>query len=129
MKLFLPLALLLSLSTAAQENETSEPGKEQTVTSPKTYGYVGGTRLDSIDADYGQLMLGSLIGLQFDYGQPRSKRKELVLTDKEGRKLVFESGTMVTLLNFFSFNGWELAQPYNGTTASADSYLLKKKKA
>lgn len=53
----------------------------------------------------------------------------MILTDGEGKKLVFESGTVIMLLNFFSFNGWELAQPYNGTIPSADSYLLKKKKA
>jgi hypothetical protein len=52
----------------------------------KTYGYINGVRLDSIDAAYAQF--GKKMESEFfDYGQD-GKRKDMVITDKKGLPLI-----------------------------------------
>lgn len=70
----------------------------------KTYGYIVGIKLDSIEADYARFGWFRK-SLYFDYGQG-VRRKEMLITDKKGLLLIVP-GERVFLLNFFYFNGWE----------------------
>ncbi len=97
------------------------------VIDPKTYGYVNGIRLDSLDANYGEFSRYRGEGLYFDYGQIRGKRKEMVITDKKGKPLVFIPYTTATFLNFFYFNGWQLDNAQSVSDGSVSSLIMKKK--
>lgn len=89
------------------------------------YGYVNGLRLDSIDAQYGQLepRAGSIA---FDYGQ-LGGRKKMTVTDDKGAPLIFARTNITSLLNFFYFNGWELAQSYHDYYEKSEIFILKKR--
>ena len=84
----------------------SQTNNSLAVISPKTYGYIQGIRLDSLDAEYGQLrILGE--SFTFDIGE-FGTRKTRTVTDKNGLALVFPNNNFMFALNFFYFNGWEL---------------------
>lgn len=131
MKLALPTVLFFSISSFAQTAQTSYTSpitSRQVVNIAKTFGYVDGVRLDSIDARYAEFNWRLLqSGLTFDYGQSGAKRRKMVITDKDGRLLVFEPNNITMILNFFYFNGWELAHVYNATTGGVDTFILKRK--
>ncbi|MEO9147382.1 MAG: hypothetical protein ABI237_17670 [Ginsengibacter sp.] len=72
----------------------------------KTYGYINGIRLDSINSGYPSFGKRGQ-SLFFDYGQGASF-KEMLITDKSGLLLIFPTDRRRVLwLNFFYFNGWE----------------------
>lgn len=95
------------------------------VINPKTYGYVNGMRLDSIDAQYGQIET-RLETIAFDYGQ-LGGRKKMTVTDAKGDALIFTRTSMPFLLNFFYFNGWQLADTYHDSSEKFEVFILKKK--
>ena len=97
------------------------------VMNAKTYGYVNGIRLDSIDAAYGEFSRYSGEGLYFDYGQKRGKRKEMMITDNKGKRLVFIPYTNIIFLNFFYFNGWQPDKALGMGDGSVVSFILRKK--
>jgi hypothetical protein len=73
----------------------------------KTYGYINGVRLDSIDATYAQFGK-KMESVYLDYGQD-GKRKDMVITDKNGLPLIFPRyDYYIFKVNFFSYNGWDL---------------------
>ncbi len=72
----------------------------------KTYGYVNGVRLDSIDMEY--VNVGDPGGTSiFDYGQG-GRVKSMLITDKKGLVFSFPRNNYVLKLNFLYYNGWEL---------------------
>lgn len=71
----------------------------------KTYGYIHGVRLDSIDAGYASFGRRGQ-SLFFDYGQG-VKVKEMIITDKNGLLIMFPTYGPIFRMNFFYFNGWE----------------------
>jgi hypothetical protein len=84
MKIFLFLFFILqSVFAFSQNPEKSSP----VVINPHTYGYVNGIRLDSIDAEYGQVIT-RMQTIAFDYGQSGG-RKKLTVTDDKGTALHF----------------------------------------
>lgn len=128
--IFLSL-FLLSVKTHAQSNENSDQSvtrTQQEVNNVKTYGYVGGVRLDSIDANYAEFNIRWLSReVTFDYGQEREKKRDLLITDEKGNPLQFKSLNIAFLLNFFHFNKWQLAEAFSTTNSgSADTFVLKK---
>ena len=131
MRFILPALLFISFSAFSQKSQNSlasSSGEKQVVTSAKTYGYVGDIRLDSIDAVYAEFRWRSFRNtLTFDYGQSEEKQNKMTITDMEGRQLDFELATIAMVLNFFSFNGWELAHFYNATAGGVDTFILKRK--
>lgn len=78
------------------------------VLNPQTFGYVNGTRLDSLNAEYATFELGTE-KLFFDYGQPQTRKKTTV-TDEKGAPFLFVTQSIPFALNFLYFNGWELTQ-------------------
>jgi hypothetical protein len=127
MKLVLPAFLFFWLPTFAQTSQnTQEDAADFTVVmNPKTYGYVNGVRLDSLDAVYGEFSRYSVGRIYFDFGQVWNKRKEMTVTDKNGKPLVFLTSTNSIFLNFFYFNGWQLDKAISVTDGS--SLILKKR--
>lgn len=126
MKLLLPALFFFWFPTFAQtaENTSEDPVDFTVVINPKTYGYVNGIRLDSIDAVYGEFSRHSGDELCFDYGQKRNNRKEMIITDKKGKRLTFIPYTNSIFLNFFYFNGWQLDKVTSVSDGS--SFILKK---
>jgi hypothetical protein len=126
MKLVLPALMFFWLPTFAQTSQnTQEDAADFTVVmNPKTYGYVNGVRLDSLDAVYGEFSRYSVGRIYFDFGQVWNKRKEMTVTDKNGKPLVFLTSTNSIFLNFFYFNGWQLDKAISVTDGS--SLILKK---
>jgi len=100
--------ILLPVSAFSQNNNPTQ-GKE-VVIDFKTYGYIGGKRLDSVDARFAEFNWRNLGEVAFDYGQSYEKRKELLITDNKGAPLEFQSFHIAFLLNFFYFNGWQPAK-------------------
>jgi hypothetical protein len=95
------------------------------VITPKTFGYVNGMRLDSIDAAYGQIET-RWETIAFDYGQ-LGGRKKMTVTDDKGAALTFARTSLTFLLNFFYFNGWELSQSYHDSSEKSEVFILKKR--
>ena len=95
------------------------------VITPKTFGYVNGTRLDSIDAAYGQIET-RWETIAFDYGQ-LGGRKKMTVTDDKGAALTFGRTSLTFVLNFFYFNGWELSHSYHDSTEKSEVFILKKR--
>lgn len=114
-KLFLFFCLFQTLSAFAQE---STPAMALLKT-PNTFGYIGGVRLDSVDAHYAQFhkRINSII---FDYGQA-GNNKSKIITDAHGIPLVFAEYNFLFVVNFLYYNGWELARP-----CEESLYFLKK---
>ena len=93
--------------------------------STKTYGYIDGKRLDSIDAEYAQFDLG-ISSVSFDYGQTWTRREDLYLKDNSGNDLFFANdGNLAFALNFFYYNGWQLDH-INNSDKSRHMYILKR---
>jgi hypothetical protein len=114
--LLLPAGMVLSQNT--------EPSR-LAVRSFKTYGFVEGTRLDSIDAKYAEFewRSNSLIFNTGLYG----KRKRITVTDKDGTPLLFTDPRTSLALNFFYFNGWELDRVYQTELNKVSQFILKKR--
>ena len=110
------LLFLLVFPFLTFSQSTTEP--RTVVTSSKTYGYVGGVRLDKLDAHYAEFENWGSHGLIFDYGQQRKNRKDLVVTDEKGMPLWFNVPNKSFLLNFLHYNKWHL-------TATNSSLLQK----
>jgi len=109
MKIFIFFCFIFqSLFAFSQSQERSALA----VINPKTHGYVNGIRLDSIDADYGQL----------------GGRKKLTVTDNNGSALIFARTSLTFLLNFFYFNGWELAHSYHDYSEKSEVFIFKKRR-
>jgi hypothetical protein len=123
MKIFLFLSFIFqSVFAFSQNPEKTLP----VVINPHTYGYVNGIRLDSIDAEYGQVIT-RMQTIAFDYGQ-RGGRKKLTVTDDKGTALVFARDGLPFLLNFFFYNGWELDHTYHDATEKYEIFILKKRR-
>ncbi len=131
MKLILPILLLSSICSFAQTKESfslSLEGNKQVVNTAKTFGYIDGVRLDSVDAMYAEFSRRLFrSGLIFEYGQSEENRKKMLITDRDGKQLVFVPDNISMLLNFFDFNGWELAHVYNSKEGGVDTFILKRK--
>lgn len=123
MKNIILFCLLLSATLAhAQEETTIAP--LPTLLTFKTYGYVNGMRLDSIDAQYATFRWKSLNTLSFDFGQIVSNKKLILITDNKNVPLYFNGHDMF-VLNFLYYNGWELDQA-NAISPNSTNYFLKK---
>jgi len=121
-KWLLLIFLSLSITAFSQTASISQP----VVLNFKTYGYIDGKRLDSIDAQYAEVALTSGDEVSFNYGQKEGKRKDLFIADSKGTPFWFYSRERAFLLNFLYYNGWRLAKSNN----SAESYgkiLLEKR--
>lgn len=129
MKSLLPILLFFSFPAFAQTSQSTQEDLSDftLVVSPKTYGYVNGIRLDSLDAIYGEFSRYSGESLYFDYGQKREKRKEMIITDKKGKRLVFVPYTNSIFLNFFYFNSWQLDKALDVSEGSVGSFIMKKR--
>ncbi|WP_132052236.1 hypothetical protein [Pseudocnuella soli] len=129
MKAFLPLLMLCSATAFAQNAATSPNIADYipTVLDANTYGYVNGIRLDSVNATYARFGRRAGDGLFFDYGQVSNKRKELNITDRNGKQLVFVAEGDMARLNFFWFNGWQLHEALTDNSGNAVSYILRKR--
>ena len=129
MKLLLPVLLSFCFPAFSQSAQNTQQNLADftVVTDPKTYGYVNGIRLDSLEAVYGEFSKYRGEGLYFDYGQKRDKRKDMVVTDKNGKPLVFVPYTTAIFLNFFYFNGWRLDTALSVSDGSVSSFIMMKK--
>ena len=121
-KLLFTCFIFQSLFAFSQSRERSPLA----VINPRTYGYVSGIRLDSIDAQYGQLET-RWESIAFDFGQ-LGGRKKMTVTDNKGAPLIFARTNTTSLLNFFYFNGWELAQSYHDQSEKSEIFILKKRR-
>ncbi|MEJ7673430.1 MAG: hypothetical protein WKF59_12140 [Chitinophagaceae bacterium] len=102
MKYFILPFLLFQSVLAFSQNDPNI----QKVTGFNTYGYIGGIRLDSVEAEYAQFYWRFEKEIGFDYGQKRERNKELAITDINGKILRFEMASTLVALNFFiSING------------------------
>ncbi|HEY5390802.1 MAG TPA: hypothetical protein VIJ57_01710 [Hanamia sp.] len=101
MKKLLLIGLLFQASFAFSQAE----GIDATyIKDSKTYGYIQGVRLDSLDMGFATFGKRGQ-SLYFDYGQGK-KDKEMFITDKNGLPLMFPSYGRIFWLNFFYYNGW-----------------------
>jgi hypothetical protein len=132
MKQILFILFLFPLLSSAQKNKDFDVDVE----SAKTYGYVNGIRLDSINSLYAQVELlptekiltGAFVKrYAVDYGQKWDKVKEVRLTNKEGLVLTFSSISLT--LNLFDYNGWDLVDMFNVDTGKQMIFFKKKQTA
>ncbi len=80
-----------------------QTGNPPAIMNAKTYGYLEGVRLDSVDAHYAQFrILGE--SFSFDVGES-STMKTRTVTDKNGSPLVFPNNNVPFALNFFYLVG------------------------
>lgn len=86
------------------QSNTSHPA----VTNSQTYGYIDGTRMDSLNAEYAVFDLGTRRSF-FDFGQSVTREKTRV-TDEKGEPLMFATDSFSFVLNFLYFNGWQFSQ-------------------
>lgn len=90
----------------------------------KTYGYANGIRLDSIKAQYAEFGWKGIDGISFYYGQNYSNGKDLFVKNNRNVPFTFINRSTAFLLNFFYYNGWELA---NITNPQSDgTFVLKR---
>ena len=115
------LFFLLPTGMALSQNTESQLA----VRSFKTYGFVDGMRLDSIDAKYAEFEWRSNL-LIFNTGL-YGNRKRITVTDKNGTPLLFTDPRTSLALNFFYFNGWELDRVYPNELSKASQFILKKR--
>ncbi len=129
MKLILPALLFFCFPAFSQttQNAPENSADFTVVTDPKTYGYINGIRLDSLEAVYAEFSRYRGEGLYFDYGQKRGKRKDMAITDQKGKLLVFVPYTTAAFLNFFYFNGWQLDKALSASDGSVSPYIMMKK--
>lgn len=76
----------------------------------KTYGYIAGKRLDSVDAIYATIDWRPQEQIRFDYGQQVTRIKEYAITGNDGVPMIFPNSSTAFLLNFFYYKGWELKE-------------------
>ncbi len=100
MKYFILAFLLFQSVLAFSQNDPNI----QKVTGSNTYGYIGGIRLDSVQAEYAQFYWRLEKEIAFEYGQKWERNKELAITDINGKILQFERANTPIALNFFYFN-------------------------
>jgi hypothetical protein len=129
MKLQLLICILfIASSSYAQdymENVKPDPSFViPTATNFRTYGYIDGKRLDSVDAVYAEFNWRAQDRVTFDYGQQLSRVKQYVITDAKGVPMIFPTHSYAFLLNFFHYNGWEFVQAYGDSLGRV--YILKK---
>ena len=105
-----------SLPAFSQQNATSA-----VVTNPKTFAFVDGQRLDSLDAEYATFEWGAE-RLFFNYGQSATRKKTTV-TNEKGEPFMFARQTIPFTLNFLYFNGWEPSRIY----FDKQTFILKKR--
>lgn len=120
------LLTLILFSSRAFAQQMDDMPSSSAANGPQIYGYVDGIRLDSIDAVYAEFTRHNVNGLHFDYGQRWVKRKDFIVTDSEGRRLVFNRATTPLFLNFFHFNGWQLDKAVANRDGKAGTFILKK---
>lgn len=128
MKNFLLIILVFSFTSAFTQQTVSlyadTSGLLPAVFNYKTHGYVDGVRLDSVNAQYAEFGWKGTDGISFYYGQNYTKRKDLFVKNSLNAPFIFINRDRAFLLNFFYFNGWELA---NTTNPQVDgTFLLKK---
>jgi hypothetical protein len=122
-KLILLCFIFQSVSAFSQDDNNSSVQNQPVVINFKTYGYIGGKRLDSVDAQFAEFS-PDFENVTFDYGQHWAKRKELRISDNKGTPLLFPTTQMAFILNFFYFNGWQPSQTY---IKSGESFNILKK--
>lgn len=129
MKSLLPILHFIFFAAFAQKTsaQSDNPADFSFVTNAKTYGYIAGIRLDSVDAVYAEFNRYSGEGLFFDYGQRREKRKELRITDQWGKPLLFVPYTNALFLNFLYFNGWQLDNMTSAADGGIGVFIIKRK--
>jgi hypothetical protein len=111
--------------------QTPENSRELSLKDYKTYGYSSGVRLDSLDvqlATFSSYKNSRIRHYSFDAGAVINRsnlQRQLMLTDKDGNELTFNSGA--TLLNFLDFNGWKIKDiPSAGNGYYGDVILQRK---
>jgi hypothetical protein len=52
----------------------------------------------------------------------------MTVTDDKGAPLIFARTNTTSLLNFFYFNGWELARSYHDQSGKSETFILKKRR-
>lgn len=120
MKTFLCTCFLFSFLFVFSQTRTSPP----VVTSPQTFGYVDGTRIDSLNAEYATFEWGAE-RLFFDYGQSQTRKKTTV-TDENGDPLMFARHSKAFTLNFLYFNKWQLNKAYYNLSEKNEVFIMKK---
>jgi hypothetical protein len=128
MKNFLLISLVLSFTSAFTQQNTSlyadTSGRLPAVFNYKTHGYINGIRLDSINAQYGEFGWKGIDGISFYYGQNVARSKDLFVKNSQNVPFIFPNRDRAFLLNFFYYNGWELASTTN--PQSDGRFVLKK---
>jgi hypothetical protein len=76
----------LSVSSFSQDDNNSYAQNQPVVINFKPYIYIGGKRLDSVDAQFAIFSLGNE-DVTFDYGQHWVKGKELPISDNNVPRL------------------------------------------
>ncbi len=130
MKSFLLLCILLQSYGAIAQNTQSQVATtlSPVITGFKTYGYIGGVRLDSIKAQYATIGWRANQTVTFDYGQYRDGKKELTVIDSKRMPLEFANTSIAFALNFFYFNGWQLAFTHYTHVEKENTLILQKRK-
>ncbi|HWI92390.1 MAG TPA: hypothetical protein VNT20_14010 [Flavisolibacter sp.] len=128
MKNFILIFLVLSFTSAFTQQHSSvytdTSGMLPAVYNYKTHGYIDGIRLDSVNAQYAEFGWQGVDGVSFYYGQNPSKRKDLFVRNRQNIPLIFTNRDRAFLLNFFYYNGWELA---NITNPQSDGRFVLKR--
>ena len=130
MKTFLSVILSLLVIPAFSQQTTISHTADTSDIPPviskfQTYGYIDGVRLDSINTQYAEFFTKGIDGIGFNYGQNPQKRKDASIKDRQGVPLMFLDRSTAFMLNFFYYNGWELANSYN-TYPNEVRIILKK---
>lgn len=111
--------LLPSACAFTQSTQDDQPF----TTSFKTFGYIDGKRLDSVETAYAILTFNNS-SLFFNYGQPINRIRDYKVTDNKGKPLNFVNNELAFSLNFLFFNGWELDEVERNF---GQTYILKKR--
>ena len=126
--LFISL-VLLSLVASAQSGEialsTTDGSNVPLVY--QQYGYLLGTRLDSLPSKYMQVTIRSN-GLFVNYGQAARMHEQRV-NDEEGNRLDFRTDNYGVIMNFFDYNGWEYLDHFEeqGQSVTYKHLMFRKK--
>ena len=122
--------LLLQLYGAIAQNIQSQvaTAPSPVITGFKTYGYINGVRLDSVDAQYATIGWRGGSQATFDFGHFRDGKKELTVTDSKRMPLEFANTSIAFALNFFYFNGWQLAFTHYTHVEKENTLILQKRK-
>lgn len=129
MKKFILIIFVFSFASAFGQRATVSSINDTSDVLPvvleyKTHGYVNGIRLDSIDTQYAEFGWIGIGGVSFYYGQNFPNRKDLFVKNHRNVPFTFINRSRAFLLNFFYYNGWELA---NTTNPQSDgTFVLKR---